>query len=77
MVPGAIFSHSDSPSSPTDIDCMRKVPYREATGSLMYTSVATRPDISFAMSMLLQFLDNPEDAHWIGVKCIFCYLAGT
>src|SRR6266850_1307470 len=71
MVPGAIFSHSDSPSSPTDINRMRKVPYREAIGSLMYTSVTTRPDISFAVSTLSQFLDNPGDAHWIGVKCIF------
>jgi hypothetical protein len=56
---------------------MRKVPYREAIGSLMYTSVATRPNISFAVSMLSQFLDNPGDAHWIGIKHIFHYLAGT
>jgi transposase InsO family protein len=77
MVPGAIFSRSDSPSNPTDIDRMKKVPYREAIGSLMYASVATRPDISFAVSTLSQFLDNPGDAHWIGVKRIFRYLAGT
>ena len=76
MVPGAIFSHSDSPSSPTDIDRMRKVPYREAIGSLMYASIAARPNISFAVSTLSQFLDNPEDAHWIGIKHIFRYLAG-
>ena len=77
MVPGAVFSRGDSPSSPSDMDRMRKVPYREAIGSLMYASVATRPDISFAVSMLSQFLDNPGDAHWIGVKRIFRYLAGT
>ena len=76
MVPGAIFSHSNSPSSPTDIDRMRKVPYREAISSLMYASITTRPNISFAMSTLSQFLDNPGDAHWIGVKHIFHYLAG-
>jgi hypothetical protein len=77
MVPGAVFSHSDSPSSPNDIDRMRKVLYREAIGSLMYASVATRPDITFAMLTLLQFLDSPGDAHWAGVKHIFHYLAGT
>src|SRR6267142_2109264 len=74
MVPGAIFSHSDSPSSPTNINRMRKVPYREAIGSLMYASIAARPNISFAVSTLSQFLDNPEDAHWIGIKHIFRYL---
>src|SRR5882672_9999102 len=77
MVPSAQYSKSDSPVSATDAARMRKVPYREAIGSLMYASIATRPDISFAVSTLLQFLDNPGDAHWIGVKCIFRYLAGT
>jgi Reverse transcriptase (RNA-dependent DNA polymerase) len=76
MVPGAVFSCSNSPSSPNNIIPIKKVPYREAIGSLIYTSIATRPNISFAVSMLSQFLDNPDDAHWIGVKRIFCYLAG-
>ena len=56
---------------------MRKVPYREALGSLMYAAIATRPDITFAVSVLSQFLDNPGEAHWEGVKRIFRYLAGT
>jgi hypothetical protein len=56
---------------------MRKVPYQEAIGSLMYTAIATHPNITFAVSTLSQFLDNPGEAHWEGVKRIFCYLAGT
>ena len=43
----------------------------------MYASVATRPDITFAVSTLSQFLDNPGDAHWEAVKRIFRYLSGT
>jgi hypothetical protein len=43
----------------------------------MYVSVATRPDITFAVSALLQFLDNPGEAHWDAVKRVFRYLAGT
>jgi hypothetical protein len=43
----------------------------------MYASVATRPDITFAVSTLSQFLDNPGDVHWEAVKCIFRYLSGT
>ena len=56
---------------------MRKVPYREAIGSLMYASVATRLDIAFAVSTLSQFLDNPGEAHWEVVKRIFQYLSST
>jgi hypothetical protein len=56
---------------------MKKTPYREAISSLMYASVATRPDITFAILTLSQFLENPGEAHWDMVKHIFCYLAGT
>src|SRR6266850_1982032 len=62
MVPSAQYSKSDSPVSATDAACMRKVPYHEAIGSLMYASVATRPDITFAVSTLSQFLENPGEA---------------
>src|SRR5712664_3645063 len=37
----------------------------------------TRPDISFAVSCLSQFLENPGEAHWQAVKRVFRYLAGT
>jgi len=77
MVPGVIYSQRDSPSTPTETDRMRRVPYREAIGSLMYAAVATRPDITFAVSTLSQFLDNPGDAHWEAVKCVIRYLSGT
>ena len=77
MVPSVFYSKCDSPSSPSDIARMRKVPYREAIGSLMYAAVATRPDIAFAVSTLSRFLENPGEAHWQAVKRVFRYLAGT
>ena len=76
MVPSSSYSMRDSPSSPTDLACMRKVPYREAIGSLMYAAIATHPDIAFAVSTLSRFLENPGEAHWQAVKHVFCYLAG-
>ena len=56
---------------------MAKFPYREAIGSLMYAAVATRPDISFAVLTLSQFLENLGEGHWEAVKQVFRYLAGT
>ena len=43
----------------------------------MYTSLVTRPDITFGVVTLSQFLDNPEDAHWEAVKHILHYLSST
>ena len=77
MIPGAVYSKQDAPSGPAEAVRMKKTPYREAIGSLMYAAVATRPDIAYTVSTLSQFLDNPREAHWNAVKCIFHYLSGT
>src|ERR1700678_695283 len=45
--------------------------YRSPIGSLMYTAIGTRPDISFAVQHLSQFMSNPGPAHWTAVKCVF------
>ena len=42
----------------------------------MYASIGTPPDISFAISTLSQFLDNPGHIHWEAVKHVFHYLLG-
>jgi hypothetical protein len=76
MIPGISYSSKDGPTNETEAVHTAKVPYREAIGSLMYASVTTRPDISFAVSTLSQFLENPGEAHWEAVKRIFHYLSG-
>jgi Reverse transcriptase (RNA-dependent DNA polymerase)/gag-polypeptide of LTR copia-type/Integrase core domain/GAG-pre-integrase domain/Zinc knuckle len=53
------------------------VPYREAIGSLMYLSVATRPDISAAVCVLSKYSSDPKAAHWEAVKRVFRYLQAT
>lgn len=37
---------------------MRRVPYAEAVGSLMYFMVCTRPDISYGASVVSRYLAN-------------------
>jgi hypothetical protein len=56
---------------------MKSVPYREAVGSLMYASMGTRPDITFAVSTVAQFLENPGATHWEAVKCIFRFIQNS
>lgn len=56
---------------------MCDVPYRKAVGLLMYASLGMRPDITYAVSVLSRFSENPGRAHWDAVKHMFRYLAGT
>ena len=51
--------------------------YQSAVGSLLYLSVATRPDIAFAVSNIAKFASYPTNMHWTAVKRIMRYLRGT
>lgn len=60
-----------------DDECDGVYPYREAVGSLMYLSVGTRPDISFAVGVVSRYLEKPAAAHVNAVKRIMKYIRGT
>jgi hypothetical protein len=53
------------------------VPYVEALGSLLYCCVATRPDISYTMSVLCKYQKEPREAHWTALKRVLRYLSAT
>lgn len=50
--------------------------YRSVVGTLQYTTL-TRPEISFAVNKVCQFMSKPLDSYWIVVKRILRYLKGT
>ena len=43
----------------------------------MYVMLGTRPDISFAITIISKFSSNPGMAHWEAMKQIYHYLIGT
>ena len=56
---------------------MRKVPYANAVGSLMYAMMCMRPDICYAVGMVSRYQSNPGQGHWKAVKRVLRYLKGT
>ncbi|MBW0547422.1 hypothetical protein O181_087137 [Austropuccinia psidii MF-1] len=51
--------------------------FRRALGLLQYIVQCTRPDLSFAISFLSQFLENPKDMHYKALIHTLKYLSGT
>jgi hypothetical protein len=45
-------------------------------GSLNYLTT-TRPDISYSVSVLSQFMEKPHESHWNAAKEVLMYLKGT
>ncbi|XP_021827589.1 uncharacterized protein LOC110768200 [Prunus avium] len=50
--------------------------YCELVGSLQYLTL-TRPDISFAVNTVAQFMSSPRSTHMVAVKRILRYVKGT
>lgn len=51
--------------------------YQRLCGSMMYLSVWTRPDISFAVQQLAKYMANPQPHHWDAAIRLLRYLKHT
>ena len=78
MDPGLKLRRVDKSSlSKQDVERLTKVPYRSLVGCLIYLAVGTRPDISYSVQQLSQFLDCYSYAHWNAAIRVVQYLKGT
>ncbi|KAJ1525556.1 hypothetical protein ONE63_010361 [Megalurothrips usitatus] len=59
------------------LSCSENRPYQQLIGCLMYLTVATRPDLAHAVSVLSQFNTCYSEEHWIAAKRVLRYLKGT
>jgi hypothetical protein len=52
-------------------------PYRSLLGSLMHPMVWTRPDLSYAVGSLSQFMHEPRETHWNVGLDVLSYVNNT
>jgi len=70
-------SNEECPHTERGKEEMRNIPYRELIGGLVYLANASRPDLSFAVSVLSRYCTNPGLVHWKMAKRVLRYLKGT
>ena len=51
------------PDTPEEIQCMSKIPYASAIGSLIYVMLCTHPDITLALNVTSRYQANPNEEH--------------
>ena len=56
---------------------MSMTPYASAIGSIMYTMLCSRPDVSYALSVTSRYQSDPGEGHWVAFKNILKYLRRT
>ena len=71
------LSKADEPRNPEEKEEMRKFPYREAVGAVMWTATMTRQDIACAVRAVARFCENLGPAHKKAVMKIFQYRLHT
>ena len=74
---GVHLSKEQSPKTLEQKECMSRIPFASAVGSLMYAMLCTRPDICYAVGIVSRYQSDPGEEHWIAVKHILKYLRRT
>src|SRR4051812_28902051 len=65
---GIKLSKTRCPSTTDERESMSMIPYASAIGSIMYTMICTRLDVSYALNVTSRYQANPGEGHWIAVR---------
>jgi Reverse transcriptase (RNA-dependent DNA polymerase) len=77
LKPGCKLCHTNPQSiTPEGRLQLNKFPYRSLVGCLLYLAISTRPDISYAVQQLSQYLDSYSFEHWGAAIRLVQYLKG-
>ena len=74
---GISLDSNMSPKTDSERDQMNDKPYRSILGSVMWGQLATRPDLSFSISLLARFQANPGLEHWNALMHVIGYVKNT
>ncbi|XP_031285303.1 secreted RxLR effector protein 161-like [Pistacia vera] len=69
-----VLSKTQCPETEDELIRIESVPYANVVGSVMYIMISTMPDLSFAISMLSQFMANPGSEHWPALNWVLRYI---
>jgi len=61
--PSIQLSRDQCPTTPEETAKMKKFPYRELIGGLIWLTTESQSDLSFTVGSLSRFLDNPGMTH--------------
>ncbi|KAH9658932.1 protein kinase domain-containing protein [Citrus sinensis] len=65
---GIAFFKDQSPKTSEEIERLRRVPYAEAVGNLIYVMLCTRPDICFMWVILILTLYSTTEAEYVAAS---------
>ena len=71
------FAKVDAAEDEVERTAMRKFPYMELLGSLLYLSTMSRPDICYYISKLCRHMSDPNKACWACANTLLLYLYNT
>ena len=74
MTDGITLSKSLCPRTHDERTHMSLIPCALAIGSIMYSMICTRPDVSYALSVTRRYQSDTGKGHWVVVKNILTYL---